>query len=151
MLSGSILAKDAYVFHPGISAEDYNIEDQQIDTPFIKLQPTGQTDRNGNRKREGERKRERERPIKREREAEVGEAERARGIEYRAQNVLFHDSFGLIQDQNVADLAGDALFICMDCLQNQKSFIDHNYTLLLGLLGRITPAFLAQQGLCDHK
>lgn len=101
--------------------------------------------------REREKERERERPIKREREAEVGEAERARGIEYRAQNVLFHDSFGLIQDQNVADLAGDALFICMDCLQNQKSFIDHNYTLLLGLLGRITPAFLAQQGLCDHK
>jgi hypothetical protein len=101
--------------------------------------------------REREKERERERPIKREREAEVGEAERARGIEYRAQNVLFHDSFGLIQDQNGADLAGDALFICMDCLQNQKSFIDHNYTLLLGLLGRITPAFLAQQGLCDHK
>ena len=105
MLSGSILAKDAYVFHPGISAEDYNIEDQQIDTPFIKLQPTGQTDRNGNRKREGERKRERETDKEREREAEVREAERARGIEYRAQNVLFHDSFGLIQDQNVADLA----------------------------------------------
>lgn len=38
------------------------------------------------------------------------------------------------QDQNVADLQGDALFICMDCLQNQKSFIDHNYTLLLGFI-----------------
>ena len=101
--------------------------------------------------REREKERERETDKEREREAEVGEAERARGIEYRAQNVLFHDSFGLIQDQNVADLAGDALFICMDCLQNQKSFIDHNYTLLLGLLGGITPAFLAQQGLCDHK
>ena len=61
MSSGSILAKDAYVFHPGISAEDYNIEDQQIDTLFIKLQPTGRIDRNGNGKREGERKRERER------------------------------------------------------------------------------------------
>ena len=38
------------------------------------------------------------------------------------------------QDQNVADLQGDALFICMDCLQQQKSFIDHNYTLLLGFI-----------------
>jgi len=71
------VAMDAYVFHPGISAEDYNIE-----------------------------------------------------------------------DQNVADLAGDALFICMDCLQNQKSFIDHNYTLISRYTLEVSPAF-GQYALCN--
>ena len=65
------------MFHPGISAGDYNIEDKQ--------------------------KRNNCKPL-----------------------------HSCIQDQNIADLMGDALFICMDCLQKQKSFIDHNYTLLLG-------------------
>jgi len=53
-----------------------------------------------------------------------------------------------IEDQNVADLQGDALFICMDCLQNQKSFIDHNYTLISRYTLEVSPAF-GQYALCN--
>jgi len=53
-----------------------------------------------------------------------------------------------IEDQNVADLAGDALFICMDCLQKQKSFIDHNYTLISRYILEVSPAF-GQYALCN--
>ncbi|CAE7203246.1 CFAP99 [Symbiodinium sp. CCMP2456] len=53
-----------------------------------------------------------------------------------------------IEDQNVADLRGDALFICMDCLQNQSSFIDHNYTRISRYTLQMSPAF-GQYALCN--
>ncbi|CAE7272283.1 unnamed protein product [Symbiodinium pilosum] len=53
-----------------------------------------------------------------------------------------------LEDQNVADLHGDALFICMDCLGNQTSFIDHNYTRISRYSLLVSPAF-GQYALCN--
>ena len=64
----------------------------------------------------------------------------------------------------MADLMGDALFICMDCLSNQTSFIDHNYslhlerTISIGALNprisrytlEVSPAFGQQLGCFRH-
>ena len=53
-----------------------------------------------------------------------------------------------IEDQNVADLAGDAIFICVDRLQKETSFIDHNYTLISRYHLEVSPAF-GQYALCN--
>ena len=53
-----------------------------------------------------------------------------------------------IEDQNVADLAGDAIFICVDRLQKETSFIDHNYTLISRYNLEVSPAF-GQYALCN--
>ena len=52
-----------------------------------------------------------------------------------------------LEDQDVGDLTGDALFICVDRLQN-KSFMDHNYTLISRYALEISPAF-GQYALCN--
>ena len=61
---------------------------------------------------------------------------------------IFHPAHNYnIEDQDVADLKGDALFICIDRLQN-KSFMDHNYTLISRYSLDISPAY-GQYALCN--
>ncbi|CAE7477312.1 unnamed protein product [Symbiodinium natans] len=53
-----------------------------------------------------------------------------------------------IEDQDVSDLLGDALYICMDGLQNHSSFTDHDYSLVSRYSLRISSAF-GQYALCN--
>lgn len=54
-----------------------------------------------------------------------------------------------IEDQNIADLIGDAFFICGDKLNNaSKATIDHNYTLISRYTLEISSAF-GQYGVCN--
>eukprot|EP00439_Symbiodinium_sp_Y106_P072454 s2796_g13.t1 len=53
-----------------------------------------------------------------------------------------------IEDQNVADLRGDALFICFDLMSNQSSFADHNYSLISRYSLQLSPAF-GQYSACN--
>jgi len=65
---------------------------------------------------------------------------------------VFHPAMAAIdyniEDQNVADLAGDAVFICMDCLQENRSFVDLNFTLISRWSLEVSPAF-GQYALCN--
>lgn len=58
---------------------------------------------------------------------------------------IFHPGMSVedynIEDQNVADLAGDAAFICMDWLFHESPRLDHNYTLISRYSLEISPAF----------
>ena len=56
-----------------------------------------------------------------------------------------------IEDQNVADLLGDALFICFDLLQHQKTFADHNYSLISRYSLHVSPAFGQYPGGSDSQ
>ncbi|CAK9003245.1 unnamed protein product, partial [Durusdinium trenchii] len=83
----------------------------------------------------------------------VPPCENGRGLDpVELDAYVFHPGLSVadynIEDQNVADLAGDALFICMDCLQNQSSFIDHNYSLISRYILQVSPAF-GQYALCN--
>ena len=61
---------------------------------------------------------------------------------------IFHPAGNYnIEDQDVGDLLGDALFICIDRLQN-NSFMDHNYTLISRYALEISPAY-GQYALCN--
>ncbi|CAK9005668.1 RING-type domain-containing protein [Durusdinium trenchii] len=53
-----------------------------------------------------------------------------------------------IEDQNVADLEGEALFICMDRLRFHKMAVDHNYTLISRYSLLVSPAY-GQYPLCN--
>eukprot|EP00438_Fugacium_kawagutii_P007971 Skav221216 [mRNA] locus=scaffold2467:171133:171741:- [translate_table: standard] len=55
-----------------------------------------------------------------------------------------------IEDQDIADLEGDAFFICMDRMQKQNTStpIDHNYTLISHYALEISPAF-GQYAVCN--
>ena len=54
-----------------------------------------------------------------------------------------------IEDQDIADLEGDAFFICADRMMNQSSStIDHNYTRISHYLLEISPAF-GQYAVCN--
>lgn len=79
----------------------------------------------------------------------------ARGLGPREVEVyVFHPGMSAVDydiaDQNVADLDGDALFICSDALQPQRnsSFVDHNYTRISRYTLLVSPAF-GQYGLCN--
>lgn len=80
--------------------------------------------------------------------------ENGRGLEpVQMDAYVFHPGLSAadynLEDQNVADLAGDALFICMDRLRSQTtSFIDHNYSLISRYTLQVSPAF-GQYGLCN--
>ena len=60
---------------------------------------------------------------------------------------LFATDYNL-EDQDVADLAGDALFICQDCLGNQSSMADHNSSLISRYTLEVSPAY-GQYALCN--
>ena len=54
-----------------------------------------------------------------------------------------------IEDQDIADLEGDAFFICADRIMNQSSStIDHNYTRISHYVLEISPAF-GQYAVCN--
>eukprot|EP00490_Sorites_sp_Unknown_P012282 CAMPEP_0114662658 /NCGR_PEP_ID=MMETSP0191-20121206/25276_1 /TAXON_ID=126664 /ORGANISM="Sorites sp." /LENGTH=419 /DNA_ID=CAMNT_0001899517 /DNA_START=168 /DNA_END=1427 /DNA_ORIENTATION=+ len=66
---------------------------------------------------------------------------------------VFHPSMSPadynIEDQDIADVEGDAFFICGDRLQgNGSSQIDHNYTLISRYALQISPAF-GQYAVCN--
>ena len=71
--------------------------------------------------------------------------ENGRGLEPVPLNAyIFHpgmsaDDYNL-EDQNVADVAGDAAFICFDRLF-RESKVDHNYTLISRYALEVSPAF----------
>ena len=79
--------------------------------------------------------------------------ENARGQDPVVLNAyVFHPGLSAadynIEDQNVADLAGDALFICQDCLGNQSSVGDHNYSLISRYTLEVSPAY-GQYAMCN--
>jgi len=67
---------------------------------------------------------------------------------------VFHPGMSAIDydlgDQNVADLTGDAVFICADRMQNNSasSFIDHNYTRISRYSLLVAPAY-GQYAACN--